>query len=183
MPKLRGTISGTVEVDVRDGFSVDVALVTRLASGDLAPALVKRKWDPRANNGRGGIVQEQDYARFQSERLRRMIPTARGLTPEILLSLVDLDEAVELDVPELVDGCVPWSHDHVCLTQAITLPAPTASNANAVETSTTAYTVPTLLYAFSTEFSSLIDSVQEQWKGLRAEAEKKSGMTSSASAE
>lgn len=169
--KLAGRISGTVKVAIADGFSVDLAFLSRRANQDLVESCTSQEFV------RGEIVPRLDALKLSRERLRKLLPTATGLTPDVLLDLIEWrDSDRELDVPDLDEnGCIPWDHDHVALRDT----TGTGKDAKVVE-----YTVPMLLWAYSRpdRFAQVIEAAHEKWLELYEQAQKKRLMISENSA-
>lgn len=181
MAKIKGRQRQTIEVEITEGVTATVAYLTRKDLNEIATPLYKQRWDAEARDGKGGPVPDPDYEGHQREKLRRLVPALRGLTPDRLVELAEIPEHVELDVPDLdADGCIPWSHDHVVYRETIEADAPTAKDPQRKRSKVIAYTLPAYLYAYAPAeaFAAKIDAVQSEFRALKAEAEKKSSTTS-----
>lgn len=179
--QIKGKPRETIEVEIAPGVTATVAYLTRKDHSEIAPPLYRHRWEAEANGGKGGPVPDPDYEAHQRQKLRRMIPAMRGLTPEALVEIAEIPEHVTLDVPDLdADGCIPWSHDHIVYRETIEADAPTAKDPTRKQSKTLSYTLPAYLYSYAPAdaFARKIDGVQDEFRRLKAEAEKKSSTTS-----
>jgi len=182
--KIQGKPRETIEVEIAAGVTATVAHLTRKDQSEIFSGAYGQRWDASANGGKGGIVPEFDTERNLRERLRRQLVALRGLTPELLLEIAEVPPHVELDVPELdADGCIPISHDHIAYRETIEIDDPTEKDPGRKRSKTLAYTLPAYLYSYAPAeaFARKLDAVQDEFRKLKAEAEKKSSATSEGS--
>lgn len=178
--KLTGKPRETIKVELAEGVTATVAYLTRKDQNDIAQHLYRKRWDAEANDGKGGVVLDQDFESHTRERLRRLVPTVGGLTWGALEALAEVPEGVDLDVPESEEGAPLWSHDDVVFRETIQIDAPTEKEPNRKRPKTIAYTLPAYLYSYAPReaFAAKIDGVQDEFHRLKSEAEKKSSTTS-----
>lgn len=181
--KIPGKPRETIELEIAPGVTATVAHLTRKDQSEIFSGAYGQRWDAAANAGKGGIVPEFDTERNLRERLRRQLVALRGLTPERLLEIAEVPPHVELDVPELVDDCIPLDHDHIAYRETIEIDDPTEKDPSRKRSKTLAYTLPAYLYSYAPveAFARKLDSVQDEFRRLKAEAEKKSSQTSEGS--
>lgn len=159
--KIRGKLSAdtTILVNLDGGLRVSLRPWTRHIAQQTITRTTRKERDPAT----GRFVDTVDHVAFLKAKLRHILADWTGLTPDLLLDLVQLTDDVELDVPEPdADGCIPMSHEAIVWTD-------TAAK--------TAYTLPEFLWdkAAVEKFSRLIDATLEDYaSALEAQAEKKS---------
>jgi hypothetical protein len=177
--KLKGKQRETINLELSPGVTATVAYLTRKDQSEIFTRAYRNSWEAEANEGKGGIVQEFDYAANLQEKLRRQVPAVSGLTAEGLLELAEVPPHVELDV-EIVDDCVVWDHDRIAYSETLEVDAPTASQPNRKKTKVIPYTLPAYIYTYAPQdvFARKVDGVQDEFRRLKAEAEKKSSTTS-----
>lgn len=177
--KLTGIITGTVEVAISGSFVVDEAYLPRRVQQQLVEQATKSEWDAKALNSQGTLGDmrvQTDVVKLNRERLRKLLPTAHGLTEAIFLELIEFtDDDRELDVRTDADGNIAWDHDHVALVDEVG----EGKDKRRVE-----YTVPMLLWSFAPQarFANVIDAVQRRWHELKAAADEAKKKTSETSA-
>jgi len=162
-------------VDGKPAVVAVLAHVTRKHNHDIQVAALKRTWD-KVNNT---MSSELDQFEILKERLRVGFVGIRGLTIDRLLELAELPDGAELDVPELVDGFIPWDHDHIVFGENIVVDDPTEKEPTRKRTITRAHTLPTYLYTYGDDVvQDTFEKVQKHWSEAVAAHEKKSMKTS-----
>lgn len=178
--KLSSPKRETIELTLAPGCVATVAYVTRKESSDIYVKALSRKWDAEANDGKGGVVAETDHMVILGERLRIGMPSVAGLTPDVVLSLAELPDGVELDIGDLdANGCVAWDHERIVYAETINLDDPTAKDPNRKRSIHRSYTLPMYLYTYGKRdgLSAQFEQVQGEFAELRAKLEKKSSTT------
>jgi hypothetical protein len=99
--KLRGRIDpqATVKIKIHDTFNVLLRPLPRHMTQQLAQHNTRKERDPIT----GRINDTLDNTAFFRARLDHIFAGAVGLTPEIFLTLTQLPDDVEVDLPDL-DG-------------------------------------------------------------------------------
>lgn len=178
--KIQGKPRETIKVELMEGVTATVAYLNRKDTNDIAQHLYRKRWDADANDGKGGVVLEQDFEAHAREKLRRLVPSIEGLTWDALEQIAEVPEGVDLDVAENEDGTPAWSHDHIVYRETVQIDAPTEREPERKRPKTISYTLPAYLYSYAPHdaFAKKIDGVQDEFHRLKAEAEKKSSTTS-----
>jgi len=96
---LKGKINSRSEKRVwaayKGSFEVEIRHVPRPQSREITERCQKREWD----NGVGGYTQVLDTDKYYDALAREVITDWRGLKPELLRTMVDMESYPESDVP------------------------------------------------------------------------------------
>jgi len=89
----------TVWAEYKDGFEVEIRYLPRGALNRILEDSKKKTWDPAA----AIFLEKRDDGRFYQLVAERILVNWRGLKPEVLKKLVDMESYPETEVPFSVE--------------------------------------------------------------------------------
>ena len=97
--KIKDQSDRTVWAEYRDGFQIQIRYVPRAKLQRMLDRCQKREWDPKDHQLKDKLDNEKFYRMIAEE----VVVGWRGLTPDVLRKMADMEEYPEEEVPYSVD--------------------------------------------------------------------------------
>lgn len=91
----------TVWAEYRDGFEVEIRYLPRARLRGMLDRAARREWDSK-NHRATETIDGEKFARLMAEEV---VAGWRGLTPEVLKKMVDMQSYPDSDVPYSAEDC------------------------------------------------------------------------------